>query len=289
VSLKLDWPDGAKVRSLRVRFQTSIDGPWIEAAQSWDGDAPSAAALGVFDRETPVSYRVDAVLEDGATAELWGYLQVRRETAKAVEPLSLSPDLIVQDLAEGGAAPSLATGEAIDLLEKADPASCWAQGEWSKDDGKLLSPKQFGARLELPFSPPAEYRLTLIVEPLDDPNGLILGQRSGGRRFATLFSYTPDDRSLSAIEDIGGRNVGNESTFEGEVFRRDQLSQVIVTVKQNRVTMSVDGRTIVDWEGAADQLSLSDYWSTPDDTALFLGAYDCRYRFHRITLEPLSK
>jgi hypothetical protein len=63
---------------------------------------------------------------------------------------------------------------------------------------------------------------------------------------------------------------------------------VIVTVLAKRITMSVDGRTIVDWLGTANQLSLSDYWKTPDDSALFLGCYDCRYRFHRITLEPIS-
>jgi hypothetical protein len=63
---------------------------------------------------------------------------------------------------------------------------------------------------------------------------------------------------------------------------------VIVTVKKDGVTMSVDGNLIVNWKGTADRLSLSDYWKTPQDTALFLGAYDCRYRFHRITLEPIS-
>ncbi|MCH5373219.1 MAG: hypothetical protein JJ992_04540, partial [Planctomycetes bacterium] len=67
MALKLDWPDGAKVRSLNVRFQTSMDGPWVDVPQSWDGKAPEAASLGPFDRETPVSYRVDAELTDGAT------------------------------------------------------------------------------------------------------------------------------------------------------------------------------------------------------------------------------
>ncbi len=52
--------------------------------------------------------------------------------------------------------------------------------------------------------------------------------------------------------------------------------------------MSVDGRTIVDWKGSSTELSLSKYWETPNATALFLGAYDCRFRFHRLTLEPLS-
>jgi hypothetical protein len=52
--------------------------------------------------------------------------------------------------------------------------------------------------------------------------------------------------------------------------------------------MTVDGNLIVNWSGSPARLSLSDYWKTPNDTALFVGAYDCRYRFHRITLEPIT-
>ena len=33
---------------------------------------PAFADLGTFDRDTPVSYRVDVKLVDGETAELWG-------------------------------------------------------------------------------------------------------------------------------------------------------------------------------------------------------------------------
>ena len=155
-------------------------------------------------------------------------------------------------------------------------------------EGRLVSPKQFGARLQLPYVPPEEYRLTIIAEPLDQPNGLILGQRSGEQRFMALLNYLANGKSLSALENVDGRNVGNPTTLTGSVFRKDQLSQVIVTVTRKGVQVDVDGRRIITWKGEADRLSLSDYWKTPDERALFIGAYDCRYRFHRITLEPLS-
>ncbi len=289
VVLTLQWPDDADVKQLRVRFQTSIDGPWIDVPQEWKGDAPEMAFLGTFDRETPVSYRIDAELDDGATAELWGYFQVRADPERNPQPFSLSPDLIVREtLPESPAKIAALPKEELDLLELADPETCWTVGDWSKETGKLLSPKRFGARLELPFSPPEEYRLTLIIEPLDDPNGLILGQRSDGNRFVTLLNYTSGKDSVSAIEDLDGRNVGNETTFAGNLFRKGRLSQAVVTVRKDGVTMSVDGRTVVVWRGQSERLSLSDYWKTPDDRALFLGTYDCRYRFHRITLEPIS-
>jgi len=72
------------------------------------------------------------------------------------------------------------------------------------------------------------------------------------------------------------------------VFQRHRLSQVVVVVRKLRVTMSVDGCEIVDWQGDPKRLSLSDYWKTPNQSALFLGTYDCSYRFYRATLETIS-
>jgi hypothetical protein len=289
VTLTLDWPEQAQVDSLRVRFQTAIDGPWIDVPQQWDGDAPETASLGVIDRPTPVSYRIDTVLKDGSTAELWGYLQVRSDPDQILLPYALSPDLAQAiSRAEQPAEIAELPREEIDLLQPIDPESCWQTGMWTSEEGKLLSPKQFGARLELPYAPPPEYRLSVIVEPLDPPNGLILGQKSAESRFVTLINFTRQGQGTSALENVDGRNVGNETTFQGDVFRQGRMSQVIVTVTRRGVTVAVDGRTIIHWMGDADQLSLSDYWKTPDNRALFVGAYDCRYRFHRITLEPIT-
>ncbi len=288
VTLKLDWPAGAKVQSLRVRLQTAIDAAWVERPQAWTGDAPEVASLGSFDRSTPVSYRVDAQLVGGETAELWGYFQVRSDPDSPPQPLTLAQDLVVplEHQSDDQSLAQLPTEE-IDLLEQIDAESCWHTGQWTKRDGVLESSKAYGVRIELPYTPPEEYRLTLIVQPLDDPNGLILGQRSGKHRFATLVHYQQGDAILSAIEDIRGRNVGNETTIAGAVFQKHRPSQVIVTVRKNGVQVEVDGRRIISWHGDRSELSLSDYWSTPDASKLLLGAYDCRYQFHRISVERL--
>jgi len=86
VTLKLDLPKDANVKSLRVRIQTEIRGVWQEIPQTWEGAAPTTATLGKFETETPVSYRVDVELENGATAELWGYLQVRSDPSVPPQP-----------------------------------------------------------------------------------------------------------------------------------------------------------------------------------------------------------
>ncbi len=286
VQLIPDWPEGAEVKRCDVQVQTSLGGPWMTVPVAWDGPRPQSLALGVFERPTPVSFRIRTELSDGASAELMGYFQVREQPDVPLQPDALPLDLLTTgDAEDSDPFAREPAAEPRDLLALLKPDQAWSQGQWTLEEGHLTSPKEYGARMELPATDLQEYRLTLVLEPLDEPNGLIVGNCIDGHRFAALFSYQSGEEQLSALENVDGRNVGNETTFSGRLFRKKQLSQVIVAVNRGRVSMMVDGRRIVDWKGDVSRLSLSDYWSTPNQTTLFLGAYDCRYRFHRITLE----
>ena len=185
--------------------------------------------------------------------------------------------------------PTTRWSETIELLPLIRTERDQVSGQWTLRDGRLESIKQYGARIEIPYQPPAEYVLTAIVEPLDEPNGLILGQRLGDHRFLVLVNYQrPGHAPASALENVDGLNVDlNATTLESRLLERNRLSTVVCTVRKDGVTVTCDGRSVIDWKGAASRLSLSDYWHTPRDV-LFLGAYDCRYRFHRVSLTPIS-
>ena len=289
VLLKCDWPDGAKLQSLRVQVQTAVWGPWhdVHSPVLADGTVPEMISLGTYDRPTPVSYRIDAATRDGQKVELWGYLQVRTTDDKPPLPAQLTGDLAPAS-ADSPQPQGLAKGTEVELLPLVDPEQDGVSGKWTKGESGLTSPKGFGARIELPYAPPEEYDLTMIVEPLDEPNGLILGQRSGGQRFLVLLGYAAGETPLSAIENIDGRNVGNASTMAGPVFVKGRPAQVICTVRKTGVTVRVDGRVAIDWTGEPKQLALGEYWETPHKETLFLGAYDCRYRISRVSLTPVS-
>lgn len=294
VRLRLSWPDACLVKSIRVRHQTAIEGPWVEVPQTWEDAAPEFATLGTFERPTPVSFRIDATLQNGSAEELWGYLQIRSEADKVPAPAVMPVDLMELKVRNSVPLPAhdnddFSIESEVDLIARIELNDCWKQGEWTLEDGVLTSSKMFGSRLELPFAPDGEYRMVAIVEPLDEPNGLILGHCSGNHRFATLFNFRSDGQELSAIENVDGQNVGNSTTFSGQLFRKGRMSQLVITVRKSGVTMTVDGATISDWSGTSDQLSLSDYWATPNASALFVGAYDCRYRFHQLTVTPAGE
>lgn len=287
-SLRFDFPDEARIKDCIVEYQTSVTGPWIEAVESIrdaDLEELNSLPIGAFDRPTPVSYRVNVTLTDGLTTEQWGYFQVRNTPQEFIQPTSLSTDLT-----RSTSSNQLQFGEEIDVLDLLDVETAWKNGDWQRDEsGRLISPKKYGARIELPVQVPRNYRMVVIAEPLDPANGLLLGSRLGENRFVALTHYTVDDVGVSALENIDGQNVGNATTVRKNLLQQNQLSQIVVIVQDNHVTMTVDGSTIIDWQGKPEQLSLGDYWKTPNEKALFLGAYDCRYKFHRVSIAEILK
>ncbi len=302
-SLRLTWPEGARVKSCRVRIQTDLYGPWVDVASpanepkepgsaadaSQGVAAPSTLPLAVFDRPTPVSYRVEAKLIDGREAEIWGYFQVREKPDVFPLPVAGSREAVAQDTTAQIQVQPKPLEAAVDLLALVDTKQDAVAGTWEKVDGVLTSPKQYGARIELPYRAPEEYELVAIVEPLDEPNGFLLGQRLGGQRFAVLVNYAQKDKPpVSALENIDGKNVGNLSTERRPVFMKNRPAEIVCRVKKGSVSVACDGEPLLDWQGDAKQLSLSDYWKTPHDDTLFLGAYDCRYRVTRVTLTPIT-
>lgn len=289
VTLKLTWPDQATIKQLRVRFQTDLFGPWIDAeVPSLDGrQAPESVHLGRFDRGTPVAYRVDAKTQGGHDGELWGYFQVREQPDIYPQPRSMEAEF---PLTNSNSVRPADPENAVDLLELVDPEKDRVQGKWGRDKSILESSKTPGARVELPYQAPEEYELVVVAEPLDEPNGLILGQRSGNHRFLVLLNYANGDQvPVSALENVDGKSVmKNTTTVQRRLLVKGRPSQIVCTVRKQSVTVTCDGYEVISWQGDSKQLSLSDYWKTPTEQAMFLGAYDCRYRFHRVTLTPLG-
>ncbi|QEL20882.1 hypothetical protein [Limnoglobus roseus] len=78
VSLSLKWPKAASVKEFKVRVQTDLFAKWETIPTNVMGAAPDRVSLKTFDQPMPASYRVDVTLDDGQTAEIWGYFQVKK-------------------------------------------------------------------------------------------------------------------------------------------------------------------------------------------------------------------
>ena len=302
VTLRLAPPELIP-EGLRVEVQTSLRGPWTSVPVDTDALRAGVVPLGRFDRPCGVGWRVRGTapkdagtgntegrggMEGPSAATAWGYFQVRIAPDSPPPPVDVDPTDREAAVTTG----SSPAADAVDLLAMVDPRRDGVAGEWTRRDAdgrtELVAPKAFGARIELPYAPPTAYRLTLIVEPLDEPNGFSIGLRSRDRRFLALLGFGAAGGRVSALENVDGRNLADNPTrIEGDVFRQHRPAEIVCTVEAAQVSVTVDGRPWIAWKGSANRLSLSDYWQTPRQESLFLGAYDCRYRILRATLEPL--
>jgi len=289
VLLNCDWPENTMLSRCQVRIQTNLHGPWVnvyeQSSETEPFPAPKHISLGSFDRPTPVSYRIDVTTSSDETEELWGYVQVRKSPKEPPLPHAFSEALPVQNTK----IPVAIQEQEVDLLSTIDLENAWSHGEWTMIDGKLVSPKMFAARIELPETELEEYCMVAIVEPIDEPNAFLLGLRSREHRFVSMVNFQNSDDVRSAIENVDGINVGNITTTDGALLKQNRLTQIMVTVTKDRVTTVVDGHTINSFHGNADRLSLGDYWKTPNEKALFLGTYNCSFRIHRLTIAPVKK
>jgi len=317
VAIRLDWPDGYSATDASVSFQTSVRGPWaFSPTSSADIIRGRRAVLGRFAGATPISYRARVAFgvsagtrtaDDVTQEEVWGYLQVREPEDRPPEPIA--PDPTDSLPWREGNDPS--GQEPLELLPLIDPARDAVAGQWQQDADRsphptLVSPRAFGARIEIPRAPPTAYRLTVVAEPLDEPGAVTLGLRSPVGRFLVLLGFRQhgaDGREtlVSAIENIDGGNVdANPTRRVGSLFAQGRPAMIICSIRPAEtaagpsaaaavaVRVEVDGQEIISWQGEPGRLELSDYWKTPHAERLFLGAYDCRWVFRRVTLEPIT-
>ncbi len=174
---------------------------------------------------------------------------------------------------------------AVDLLVLVDPAKDAVKGVWTKDADGLTCPAGDHIRLQVPYVPPDEYDLLYEVERREGADGLLLGLSRGTAQWAATLDSQPASGYKSGLESLDGQGP---SAVTGRLFTNGATSRVEVKVRRAGVSVSVDGRAVIDWKGSFGRLSLPDGWKVPNPRALFVAAWGSRYRFTRIVLVPVS-
>jgi hypothetical protein len=185
-------------------------------------------------------------------------------------------------------------GETVptDLLRLVDVGRDYVSGDWRFDQGRLVSSSIGVARILIPCVPPPEYKLTLVAEPKGKINTLVIGLVASGRQFIALLDFdVGKPERLSGLECVDGKKVfeaGNQMVFRGQALRETGPTTVVCTIREDRVLVECDGRTIIDFRGDHSRLSPNDYWAVPEKEFLFLGTYNCEYHIHKLGLTPIA-
>jgi len=94
---------------------------------------------------------------------------------------------------------------------------------------------------------------------------------------------------VSGLDLIDGKPLySNETTVKGELFESGKRNRVVCSVRASKITVSVNGKTVIDWNADYRRLSLYQGWRVPHRDTLFIGTWTGRTCYHSLELRTVS-
>lgn len=190
--------------------------------------------------------------------------------------------------ASPAAGPAPLGAGAVDLLKLIDPKRDAISGEWKKEKDSLLMPAGTSmVWLQIPYLPPDEYDLRIVATRKAGTKDLFLGVVGGGRP-TVIHIDGGYAGSKGGIQTIDGKSwEDNESTYRDQkFFSDDKPHTVMVSVRKKELTVSIDGKTVIQWK--ADYSKLSGESQVPNPKALALANWESSFEFIQIQLATIS-
>jgi hypothetical protein len=209
------------------------------------------------------------------------WLELAQADATGVLKLSVEKQLAELEETEPGT---------VNLLRLVDAKADAVGGEWTVENGALISGKEEWARLQLPYTPPDEYDLTLVAERREGSDVLGIGLGQGKSVFAVWVDGFPAKGGLTALDSLDGLLVENSpAAVKGTHLANNKPSTIVIAVRKSGVKVDIDGKGVLSWSGNYSRLSRSPVWQPRDPKApLLVGAFGSRYHFSKILLTPVS-
>ncbi len=176
-------------------------------------------------------------------------------------------------------------GKPIDLLELIDPKRDAFAGRWTLVEGVLSSPAENAARLQIPFAPPSEYKLTVVGER-EAGKDLMIGLVVDGKQ--VLLVLDGWGGTITGIAGVDGKEVNANPTTKqlANVLGDRRQYKVICNVRGRHIEVQVNGTTLINWSGTSS--SIPSEWMMPRRDQLFIGAFNAVHHIKAITLIPKS-
>jgi serine/threonine protein kinase/Leucine-rich repeat (LRR) protein len=243
----------------------------------------------------PGKYTIHVVGAEGLTVNTPEFRLKKGDTTKVY--------VIVDRGWKPGNDPKKEATEPIDLLALIDPKRDAVTGRWKIVDGSLngggsSALAEINERLEIPFTPPAEYDLQMEVERLGSiGNAKEWNQRralililKGQKRFQVILDSSDfAGNVLNGLQKIDGKKFdGNESTTTKNVIANARrVARVEVHVRTQGVRVTVNGEKLFDWLGDASRLSPDEpFWGLRTPDTIGLGVQNAEYRIHKLLFAP---
>ena len=180
----------------------------------------------------------------------------------------------------------------VSLLPMVDPKRDTVHGEWTLEDGVLVVNKgDNNLILQLPYQPPEEYDFQIGVKRVGSTDSVLIGfVVAGTQAVAMVDGYPTNNVWLSGFEMLDGKLLRDQTAcFKGkQQVTGDKATTLIVQVRKSSVTLLVDGKKLIGFDGPMSKLANRADSGVPDTKALFVGGWNGRLGFTDLRVTPLS-
>lgn len=176
----------------------------------------------------------------------------------------------------------------VNLLRLINPRLDRVQGIWFfEKNGRLRSPCEVEARLEVPVVPPKSYVMRMKVERLQGREQFGIGVVVGGRQ--TMISIDNSNSRFTGLHDLDGKPASrNASTKAGTFLPLHKLVELECRVTDDTIRLNIDKQEVMNWHGDPARLSVSRDWPVPHSDWLFVSAYNSEFEISSFTLEGVK-
>jgi hypothetical protein len=174
-----------------------------------------------------------------------------------------------------------------DLLRLIDSKRDAVSGEWTFEGSTLVSPFTTGAKLQVPFIPPLEYDLLIVLERKEGGASFILGLPVGRGQVKLSVGGWMED--LPCLELVDGKRLAvNDAIVRETQLLLQKQATILCSVRAGNVRVTVDDKEVLNWVGDFKRLSLPTDWGVPNKNALFIGETMVRFHVSRMTLRSVT-
>lgn len=233
-------------------------------------------------------------IEDGTDAT------VKRESDGRTETLTIRTTSNNQEIGnkpdEPAATRLAADDSTVDLLALIDPDRDATTGDWIFEGDALVTPPVRGALLEIPYDPPEDYELTVVLEKVSGVNGFHMGLMVGGSQTVAAIDVGPGEGRITGLQPVDETSFQlNELSREhsGNLLQAGRQHTIVYKVcaaegSQKQLIVTLNGATIIDWTGESSRLSNGEISAGRRADRLFLGDWETSFSITRLELQAIE-
>ncbi len=178
----------------------------------------------------------------------------------------------------------------VDLLQLIRPSEDAVAGDWKFAGKALKSDASDHARLRILYSTTEYYDLRLTAQRNTSNEALGVGLVLPQTQVMVIIDGWPKYGHVLGLDAIDGKSCeNNETTRKGPSIVNGKPFELACSVRKNKISVTLDGRKIIDWSGDFKRLAVQPNNAIADRRSLFLLTHKAEFQFSHIEIRPIPR